>query len=199
MAEKSEVESEVDVDLFDWRLVKALSHPTRAHALTVCTHRAASPKEIAAELDREVNHVSYHINQLLKLNCIELVETKKRRNADEHFYRATVRHYFTPAAWKTVPDHARLKLRIDLVKMVSSEAATAARAHTLDTIDNHMSRTALRVDKQGWNELAALLDETLEGVLVVKENAAMRLGESDELPVDARVSLLHFEIPSEQS
>lgn len=188
-----------DLTLLDSRLVKALSHPTRAHALTVCTQRPASPKEIAAELDRGINHVSYHINELLKLECVELVATKKRRNADEHFYKATVRHYFDAESWERVPEQERLKLRIDLIRMMSAEIGDAARAATLDTADNHISRVALRLDKQGWGEIVSRLAETLEDVLAIKESAAIRLGKSDEPGIDTRVNVIHFESPAPQS
>ena len=187
---------QADVTLLDWRLVKALSHPTRAHALTVCTHRPASPKEIAAELGRDVNHVSYHVNELVKLECVELVDTKKRRNADEHFYKATVRHYFDAEAWEKVPSEDRQKLRIDLIKMISGEVARAARAATLDNEDNHISRVAMRLDEQGWAEIVSRLAETLEDVLAIKESAAMRLGESDEAGIDTRVNIIHFVLPA---
>ncbi len=186
-----------DVDQFDWRLVKALGHPTRQHALMVCTHHPASPKEIAAELGVNINHVYYHMKELVKLECLELVETKKRRAVDEHFYKATVRHYFSPEDWKKVPEHNRRSLRIELMKTVSGEASTAARGETLDSGDNHMSRVALQVDKQGWLEIAKRLDEVLEDVMEIKSSAAIRLGKAHEGGIETRVNLLHFEIPSE--
>lgn len=185
-----------DVDQFDGRLVKALGHPTRAHALMVCTHHPASPKEIAAELGLPINHVYYHMKELVKFECLELVETKKRRAVDEHFYKATVRHYFSPEDWQQVPKHNRRRMRIELMKTVSGEASTAARGETLDTGDNHMSRVAMQVDKQGWLEIAKRLDETLEDVLEIKSSAAIRLGKSGDGGIETRVNLLHFQIPT---
>lgn len=192
---KPKKKTATDVDQFDWRLVKALGHSTRAHALMVCTHRPTSPKEIAAELGLPLNHVYYHVKELVRFECLELVETKKRRAVHEHFYKATVRHYFSPEDWKKVPRHNRMSLRIELMKTVSGEASTAARGETLDTGDNHMSRVAMQVDKQGWLEIAKRLDEALEDVLEIKSSAALRLGKSEEGGIEARVNLLHFEIP----
>lgn len=188
--------TETDVDQFDERLVRALGHPTRQHALMVCTHHAASPKEIAAELGVNINHAYYHMKELVKFGCLELVETKRRRAVYEHFYKATVRHYFSPEDWKKVPEHNRLSLRIELMKTVSGEASTAARGETLDTGDNHMSRVAMQVDKQGWLEIAKRLDEALEDVMEIKANAAVRLGRAEEQGIETRVNLLHFEIPT---
>lgn len=189
--------SESDVDQFDWRLVKALSHPTRVHALMVCTHHPASPKEIAAELGVGINHAYYHLNELEKLECVELVETRKRRALDEHFYKTTVRHYFNQDDWRKVPPHSRVRMRIELIKTVSGEASTAARGETLDSGDNHMSRVALQVDRQGWKEIAQRLDEALEDVMRIKSSAAIRLGQADERGIETRVNLLHFEFPTD--
>jgi DNA-binding transcriptional ArsR family regulator len=187
--------TKVDLDQFDMRLVKALRHPTRAYALTAMAHRAVSPKEIAAELGVDVNHAAYHVKALVKLDCAELVKMEKRRNADEHFYKATVQHFFDPEDWKQVPAHDRLKMRIDLIKEVSGEASVAAKAETLDTVDNHMSRTPMKVDKQGWRDLSTYLDEVLERVREIHEEAALRLSKSEEESIEARVALIQFELP----
>ncbi len=37
----------------------------------------------------DVSHLAYHIRVLRQLGFIELVETRQRRGALEHFYRAT--------------------------------------------------------------------------------------------------------------
>lgn len=184
-----------DLKLLHEQLAKAFSHPARAHALTVCTQRPASPKEIAAELGEEINKISSHMNELVKLACIELVDTKKRRNANEHFYAATIRPFVDAETWKRMPEPDRLKLRVDLIRHMSAEIEDAARAATLDRDDNHVSRVALRLDEQGWKEIVSRLAETLEDVCAIKESAAIRLGESDDTGIDTRVNIIHFETP----
>jgi hypothetical protein len=47
--------------------------------------------------------VSYYVEQLVKLGCIEMVAQKKRRGATEHWYRATVKHFIDADTWKRVP------------------------------------------------------------------------------------------------
>jgi DNA-binding transcriptional ArsR family regulator len=73
----------------DPRLEKALAHPLRAKALPLFGERPMSPNEVAKRLDVDVASLAYHVRMLRKLGCIELVETKQRRGAIEHFYRAT--------------------------------------------------------------------------------------------------------------
>ncbi len=72
----------------DPRLAKALSNDVRAQALELLCKGAWSPKAIAAELGLDVRGVAYHVRVLKKLGCIELVETRPRRGAIEHIYRA---------------------------------------------------------------------------------------------------------------
>ena len=61
------------------QLVAAMSHPTRLHAMTVLIRRTASPRQVAEEIGERLNNVTYHINQLLKLGCVELVRTERVR------------------------------------------------------------------------------------------------------------------------
>jgi len=72
----------------DPRLAKALSNNVRARALALLTAEAKSPKAIAVELGLDVRGVAYHVRVLKKLGCIELIETRPRRGAVEHIYRA---------------------------------------------------------------------------------------------------------------
>lgn len=72
----------------DPRLAKALSNDVRARALDLLAAGPRSPKSIAAELGLDVRGLAYHVRVLRKLDCIELVETRPRRGAVEHVYRA---------------------------------------------------------------------------------------------------------------
>ncbi|HVY77811.1 MAG TPA: winged helix-turn-helix domain-containing protein [Solirubrobacterales bacterium] len=72
----------------DPRLAKALSNEVRARALDLLAESPRSPKEIATEMDLDVRSLAYHVRVLKKLGCIELVETRPRRGAVEHIYRA---------------------------------------------------------------------------------------------------------------
>lgn len=75
----------------DQRLLKALAHPLRAKALPLFAEGMVSPIQAARQLDVDVSHLAYHIRVLHQLGFIELVETRQRRGALEHFYRATDR------------------------------------------------------------------------------------------------------------
>ena len=77
----------------DKGLVKALTHDLRVEILEILGERIASPKELAIEVGEGLSQVSYHVKVLRTYECIELVSTKPRRGAVEHYYRATSRGY----------------------------------------------------------------------------------------------------------
>jgi predicted transcriptional regulator len=75
----------------DQQLAKALSHSTRAQVLAVMAEGKASPKQVAERLGQDLRGVAYHVRVLQRLGCVELVETRQRRGAVEHFYEVTAR------------------------------------------------------------------------------------------------------------
>ena len=97
------------------QLAAAMSHPTRVHTMCVLRERTASPRQVAEEIGERLNNVTYHVNQLLKLGCVELVRTERVRGGRvlEHHYRAKRRMYFDEAAWNALDE----KERLDLVKI----------------------------------------------------------------------------------
>ena len=48
-----------------------------------------------------------HVRVLEKYDCIELVDTKQRRGATEHFYRATRRQFLSNREWARMPESLR--------------------------------------------------------------------------------------------
>jgi len=74
--------------VIDQRLVKAISHPLRVEILEAFVNQGEqSPTQIAKELDQRLGNVSYHVNVLQECEVIELVRTRPRRGALEHFFR----------------------------------------------------------------------------------------------------------------
>jgi predicted ArsR family transcriptional regulator len=181
--------------LIDDRLVAALSHSTREYALSVFRDRPASTKEIAEELGESVSAVWHHVDKLVKLGCIEEVESKQRRGAYERFYRATIDCYFSDEAWERVSAHDRLAIAMRILRLIASDVDEAVRARTFDSPDDHQSHSWLFLDKRGWKEVNALLGQTLETLLEIRQKCRIRLEETGEKPIRTSVSMLHFLLP----
>src|SRR4051794_29587608 len=83
---------------------KALSHPLRQRILerlSACGE--ASPVQLARLLDARLPNVAYHVGVLVELGCVELVRTRPRRGALEHYYRALAQPGLDAEQWAGLP------------------------------------------------------------------------------------------------
>ena len=178
-------------------VAKAFAHPLRVQILTILNERVASPNLLAQELDQSLNLVAYHVRVLEKYDCIELVDTKQRRGATEHFYRATRRQFLTDSEWLRMPQSLRPGLSGAMLKAAFDDIEEAIASGTLDELDDrHLSRTPMVVDQRGWTETSELLSETLDRVLSIQSEASARLAESGEDGTLTKVELMHFKSPA---
>jgi len=183
----------------DVRLVKALSHPIRARALSILNEEVASPKMIAAQLDLPLGTVGHHVKKLEALECIELVKTEPRRGATEHFYRAIVRSVLDGEQWAQLNPDSKMALSIEWLKMLNYIVREALVARTFDSrIDRRLSRIPVTVDEQGWQELMDLLQGALNeaGKIAMRSAERERAEASVGQPLRATVAMLGFESPS---
>jgi DNA-binding transcriptional ArsR family regulator len=184
---------------FDRRLIKALGHPVREHILAVLNERIASASEIGEELGADVSSFYHHIEELEKLECIERVETRRRRGANEHFFRAKRTIFLNDEAWRQLPASLRCDLTASFVQSMFDEAAVALKGGTLSKeADEHLSWTPMNLDEQGWKEVTALLGETLEHLTEIQEESSSRLASGGAECMTATISMLAFEtLPGE--
>lgn len=181
-------------------VAKAFAHPLRVQILIILNERVASPNLLAQELDQSLNLVAYHVRVLEKYDCIELVDTKQRRGATEHFYRATRRPFLSDNEWARMPESLRPGLSGAMLKSVFDDIEEAVEGGTFDADkDRHLSRTPLVIDKQGWTEVSTLLAETLDRVLEIQGEAGERLANSDEDGTLSKVEIMHFRSPDPSS
>jgi DNA-binding transcriptional ArsR family regulator len=179
----------------DRRLVKALSHTLRERILIILNERVASPNELSKELGEGLSQVSYHVKVLRDYECIELVKTEPRRGAVEHYYRATSRPFLTDRDWSQIPDSVRHGLSADFLELVFGDAVAALEGGTLERrTDRHTSRTPLALDEEGWEELTAALNETLDRVLEIERKSAGRLARAGAKGFNALVAIMGFEL-----
>lgn len=177
-------------------VAKAFAHPLRVQILIILNERVASPNLLSQELDRSLNLVAYHVRVLEKYDCIELVDTKQRRGATEHFYRATRRQFLSDSEWARMPESLRPGLSGAMLKSVFDDIEEASRTGTLDELeDRHLSRTPMVVDKQGWTDVSNLLRDTLDRVFAIQAEASERLAAGEEQGMLSKVEIMHFKSP----
>jgi len=177
-------------------VAKAFAHPLRVQILIILNERVASPNLLSQELDQSLNLVAYHVRVLEKYDCIELVDTKQRRGATEHFYRATRRQFLTDTEWARMPESLRPGMAGAMLKSVFEDLEEASKSGTLDEVDDlHLSRTPMVVDKQGWAEVSELLSGTLDRVLEIQAESSARIADGEEPGILSKVHMLHFKSP----
>ena len=177
----------------DDRLVKALAHPLRQRILEVLNRRVSSPRDIAEELGAKLGDVGYHVRMLRDYGAIELVRTERRRGAVKHFYRATTRAMLDDAQWARVPLSVRRSIVGDVLDRIGQDVTRAANAQGFDRDDVHVSFTPLDLDDQGYRDVVALVNDTLDRALGIQAEVVQRRVDGtagDETRTE--LVLLHF-------
>jgi len=183
----------------DQTLAKALNHPIRAEALTILNARVASPTEIAKELDVPLGNVNYHIEQLVKFGCVELVRTRPRRGATEHFYRGVAQKYMSDAFWEKLSHPVRNSVTWQAVRVLFGAVRDSLAYGLFDKRkDRHISIVTYELDGQGWTEAKQLYKETLERTMEIGAAASGRIAEGQRRGgkgLRASFGLVAFESP----
>jgi DNA-binding transcriptional ArsR family regulator len=161
--------------------------------LAILGERTASPAEIARKLGLEVSNVGYHVNALAQAGLIEEVGQRPVRGAVEHFYRAMVLPIASDEDQETVSLGDRLSFARTIWSLVTANATTALEAGTMvERPDYHLTRVPLKVDEQGWSEMAEAYMELYERVYEIQAASAERLGTDPEDPGISVLSVLAF-------
>jgi len=181
-------------ELIDPRLAKALEHPIRTDILSILRDGPSSPARIQRRLDNvSLNLVSHHVKVLKDLGCIELVETTSKNGATERIYRAVGPPVLSDSEWDELPPAVRRRITVRIVRRISDDLARSLGTVPWDRgMDTHFSRSPLRLDRQGWREIGAVLERTLDEVLEIGDRSAKRCEAAGEEPTATTVAIMQF-------
>jgi DNA-binding transcriptional ArsR family regulator len=169
-----------EVSEADKTLAKALSHPVRAAALTILNARVASPTEIATELELPLGNVSYHVNELEKYGCVELVRTRPNRGALEHFYRGVTQQYLSDDFFDKLSYAVRNSLSMAGIRVIIGAIRDSVEARLFDKrTDRHVMAVTYELDGQGWKEAKQLYDDSLKRLIEIGAASEGRRVEKD--------------------
>jgi DNA-binding transcriptional ArsR family regulator len=177
----------------DQRIMKALSHPLRVRMLTLLNQKVSSPSELAEELDEPLGNVSYHMRFLADLNMVKLVRTEPRRGAVEHYYEALEPPLISDDDWAQLPVALRRSLSDSTLSQIARDLKGAAKEGGFDRKNIHVSRVALTLDEQGWDELSELLADLLERARRLQEASNKRRKRGDGSTISTALVLMQFE------
>lgn len=176
----------------DDRMLRAVGHPLRFRVLATLDEGVASPNQIAQRLGEPLGRVAHHVRLLAQLGAIELVSTRPRRGATEHFYRAVTRPWFDEGAWAKLPLSTRQTLVGDMLRRIAADVGAAGEAGGFDHLLTYVSRTFLELDEAGMSEVSGILDDAVEHVLAAQERAKERIASGGGDALATELVALHF-------
>jgi hypothetical protein len=178
-------------------LHRALSHELRVEIFILLTERMmASPVEMSRLLGASVADVSHHVKQLVKYDCAEEVETRLRRGAIEHFYRATLRPVVSSVEVNKMLLPARRAFSGQIIQKVLDDLEEAFEGGTIDgRSDWQMTRVPMSLDAEGWEELRTIHRRAFEETYEVQAKSDERRSKSGEEPIRFSSCQLCFELP----
>jgi DNA-binding transcriptional ArsR family regulator len=164
----------------DKRLAKALSHQLRTEIIAILSDRCASPRALADILGEELSKVSYHTNELLKLDCIEVVHRERVRGAVKTTYRATTRMLLDHEDWDRLSKGTRTGISINALNEVFRRASDAVEKGTVDKRKSRIIATLkMDVDEQAWRDANQAVRTAFNRLNEIEEEAAtVKLKES---------------------
>ncbi len=179
----------------DPRYVKALSHPLRVRILAMLQERTASPSQLSEWLGATLGTTAYHVRSLHQLGLIELADETRVRGAIEHHYRAGKRPMVSEEAWAQAPPIAKQAAVGSALQMVDEYARKSAAEGGFDRAEAHLSRTSLKLDSKGWDQLNKACLKFVEQVEKIEAGAKERQQKRphEEELGDAALVLLAFE------
>jgi DNA-binding transcriptional ArsR family regulator len=183
-------------DIDDPRYVKALAHPLRIRILAMLADRSASPVQLAARLDATLGTVAYHVRTLHSLGLVELVDTRQRRGATEHYYRAREHPRFPDDAWAGLAPVAKQRMLSAMLQQIGQYVTSSAAAGGFDRSEAHMTRRSLHLDDRAFEQLAAATRKWLGEAEKIEAAAAKRLAraaDDDADAIDAGLVVMLFE------
>lgn len=197
----------------DRTICEALKHPVRVRILEVLCEGDISPVQFfrrgllppgfdfEGDEQNGLSFVAYHFKELLKADCVVLVERIPRRGTSEHIYRSKILALHTDEDFEGLSFELRKQISRSTLQMLVARADGAIYQGTFDKrTDRHLSWVPLELDEEGWQELRDLQAETLERAQGIKAAAIARKherGEDDDSPTFAATfGALAFESPA---
>jgi DNA-binding transcriptional ArsR family regulator len=178
---RPKVKPRTELEPFEERLMKALSHPLRVQILTLINERPWSPNEMHKELDEGLSQVSYHVKVLKDFKMIELTHTEPRRGAVEHYYKAVQRTFVREKIADKLPETARVMLRDRIIQDADRDIQEALEAGTFyQREDIHADWTPMDLDDKACRALSKRADKFLEDALKIVGEAATRIADGAE-------------------
>ena len=182
------------------RLAIVFADELRLKIVTELYMREMSPSGFHAEFGGgSVARVDRHFKRLAEHGWLRLVRSEsggRRRGGKEHFYRATELAVFDNETWSMVPYSIRVAFSWRTFGQLAERVHEALQEGTFDArADSHLSWTPLLLDRLGWDQLIAAVDDLFASLFEEQADAKLRILNSGETPILATAAMALFESP----
>jgi hypothetical protein len=176
---------------------KARAHPLRVRILEVLNLRAMSPVQFCREgfapEDLAISRVAEHFEELAESGSLVATDSDPRRGGLDRVYLAVDRAYFGDLQWNELDHGERVKVSATIAQGLVARIDGALKADTFDSRSNrHLTWVAMRLDEQGWSEMATALSATFGEVEQIRADAEGRLDRDGEEGIATTCGLLGF-------
>jgi predicted ArsR family transcriptional regulator len=161
----------------------AMSHPLRVRIIYAMNspERRCSATDIAEETGIDVKRLSYHMRELASLGFIEQVDERPVRGSLEKIYGPVKALEAWELEYAAMPPALRQVLAASVLSYGVTALGAAIDQGTFAARDDSMlGQDTFRVDERGAKEALALIDDTLKGLVEIREKAKPRLAETGE-------------------
>lgn len=180
-------------NITDPRWLRAISHPIRIRLLAMLDEEPASPVILAAKLGQPLGTIAYHVRTLYDLGLLKLVSTRQRRGATEHYYKTTGHPTSSKEAWEGLDAISKQRLLTALIAKATDYATRSAAAGGFDAEQAHISTDALKLDREGWEQLAQESGKWLARAQEIERESAERIGHDPDSALSVGLTLMLFE------
>lgn len=162
----------------------AVAHPLRFKILHSMNspRRRLSPNQYHLASGHPLGNCAYHFRALETAGCIELVDTKTRRGAVEHYYEPVKRAVAWTREWENLPPVLRENIAASIMSGFVENIGNAIDAGCYADRDPHIAWNAFYTDEEGCKALMKIWLNALHESLALEEEVTKRLEEDPDLP-----------------
>jgi DNA-binding transcriptional ArsR family regulator len=180
----------------DATIAKALSHPVRVEVLELLEREDASPVGLSRRISGgTLGVIAYHVEVLESCGLIELVGTRPRRGAVEHFYRAKPAGRIELGG---VPKALRGDVAATTLQRFVDATVAALEAGTLDDRESSvLSAMTIRVDPTGWKQTVELGQKMIDALRRIDDESRERAAAGEDSLTQLVIGIAGFEAAGE--
>jgi DNA-binding transcriptional ArsR family regulator len=149
---------------------KAMGHAVRAAAFRVLREAPASPAEVAKVIGETTQSVSFHVKQLEKLGCAELIERRIVGGNVKNIYRATEPFLIETEDWEELAPSVKEGRAREFAQAHVDDLVLWAGSHGGKDKFFHLTGNHYSLDEQGRDRIMEIVEEAR--LACEEENAA---------------------------